>query len=112
MEQPALPEMKYSRAVIYKIDQVKRTVEQVWEYGKERGHNWYSPVTSLTEYQPDKNSVFVYSATAGADFDLTTGAMKGPFPTRTLTSSAGAKKNRPSKFSSTTPWAIRHGPSA
>ena len=36
MEQPALPEMKYSRAVIYKIDQVKRTVEQVWEYGKER----------------------------------------------------------------------------
>ena len=77
MEQPALPEMKYSRAVIYKIDQVKRTVEQVWEYGKERGHNWYSPVTSLTEYQPDKNSVFVYSATAGADFDLTTGAMKG-----------------------------------
>lgn len=77
MEQPALPEMKYSRAVIYKIDQVKRTVEQVWEYGKERGHNWYSPVTSLTEYQPDKNSVFVYSATAGADFDLNTGAMKG-----------------------------------
>lgn len=77
MEQPALPEMKYSRAVTYKIDQVKRTVEQVWEYGKERGHNWYSPVTSLTEYQPDKNSVFVYSATAGADFDLTTGAMKG-----------------------------------
>ena len=27
MEQPALPEMKYSRAVIYKIDQVKRTVD-------------------------------------------------------------------------------------
>ena len=23
------------------------TVEQVWEYGKERGHEWYSPVTSL-----------------------------------------------------------------
>ena len=76
MEQPALPEMKYSRAVIYKIDQVKRTVEQVWEYGKERGHNWYSPVTSLTEYQPDKNSVFVYSATAGAQFNFKTGAFE------------------------------------
>ena len=37
MEQPALVEMKYSRAVIYKIDQKKMTVEQVWEYGKERG---------------------------------------------------------------------------
>ena len=68
--------MKYSRAVIYKIDQVKRTVEQVWEYGKERGHNWYSPVTSLTEYQPDKNSVFVYSATAGAQFNFKTGAFE------------------------------------
>jgi hypothetical protein len=77
MEQPALPEMKYSRAVVYKIDQKKMTVEQIWEYGKERGHAWYSPVTSLTEYYQDKNSVFVYSATAGADFDLTTGAMKG-----------------------------------
>lgn len=33
-----------------------------------------SPVTSLTEYQADKDSVFVYSATAGANFDLSTGA--------------------------------------
>ena len=64
MEQPALPEMKYSRAVVYKIDQKKMTVEQVWEYGKERGFEWYSPITSVTEYQADKNSVFVYSATA------------------------------------------------
>ena len=74
MEQPALPEMKYSRSVIYKIDQKKMTVEQIWEYGKERGHEWYSPVTSLTEYQADKNSIFVYSATAGANFDLASGA--------------------------------------
>ena len=74
MEQPALPTDKYSRSVIYKIDQKKMTVEQVWEYGKERGHDWFSPVTSLTEYQADKNSVFVYSATAGASFDLASGA--------------------------------------
>ena len=63
MEQPALPSMKYSRAVVYKIDQKKMTVEQVWEYGKERGHSWYSPVTILA-----------YSATAGASFDLQSGA--------------------------------------
>ena len=74
MEQPALPEMKYSRSVVYRIDQKKMTVEQVWEYGKERGHEWYSPVTSLTEYQADKDSIFVYSATAGANFDLASGA--------------------------------------
>ena len=76
MEQPALPEMKYSRAVVYKVDQKKMTVEQVWEYGKERGHAWYSPVTSLTEYYQDKNSVFVYSATAGAQFNFKTGAFE------------------------------------
>ena len=74
MEQPALPSMKYSRAVVYRIDQKKMTVEQVWEYGKERGHEWFSPVTSLTEYNPDKNSILAYSATAGAAFDLQSGA--------------------------------------
>ena len=74
MEQPPLPEMKYSRSVVYKIDQKKMTVEQIWAYGKERGHDWYSPVTSLTEYQADKNSIFVYSATAGASFDMASGA--------------------------------------
>lgn len=65
MDQPALVEMKYSRAVVYKIDQKARTVEQVWQYGKERGFAWYSPVTSCTKYFGDKDSVVVYSATAG-----------------------------------------------
>ena len=74
MEQPALPEMKYSRAVVYKVDEKAGTVEQVWTFGEERGHDWFSPVTSLTEYHADKNSIFVYSATAGASFDIKTGA--------------------------------------
>ena len=62
-EQPALAEMKYSRAVVYKIDQQKMTVQQLWEYGKEQGHKWYSPVTSLAQYEGDKDSIMVYSAT-------------------------------------------------
>ncbi len=65
MDQPPLAEMKYSRAVIYKIDQDKKTIEQVWQYGKDRGFKWYSPVTSLTKYFADKDSIMVYSATAG-----------------------------------------------
>ena len=72
--------MKYSRAVVYKIDQKKMTVEQVWEYGKERGHDWYSPVTSLTRYEADKDSVMVYSATAGMDFSLSGGSSTPPRP--------------------------------
>ncbi|WP_206603284.1 aryl-sulfate sulfotransferase [Campylobacter blaseri] len=82
MEQPALPSMKYSRMVIYKIDQKNMTVEQIWEWGKERGNSLFSPVTSITEYQPDKDSVFGYFATAGTQFDFTTGAfLSEPSPT-------------------------------
>jgi len=81
IEQPAIASMKYSRAVIYKIDQKKMTIQQVWEYGKERGIDWFSPVTSLVEYQADKNSVMVYSATAGMQFDMGKGkAIGAPKP--------------------------------
>ena len=31
-------------------------------------------MTSLTEYHADHDSIFVYSATAGASFDIKTGA--------------------------------------
>ncbi|ASM34322.1 Putative arylsulfate sulfotransferase [Campylobacter sputorum subsp. bubulus] len=77
LEQPALSSMKYSRAVVYKIDQKNMTIEQVWEYGKERGGDWFSAVTSLTEYQGDKDSILVYSATAGMQFDLSKGVPVG-----------------------------------
>ncbi|MEQ4368514.1 aryl-sulfate sulfotransferase [Campylobacter jejuni] len=33
----------------------------IWQ---DRGNKWFSPVTSLTQYEPDKNSIMVYSATA------------------------------------------------
>lgn len=77
MEQPAISNMKYSRAVIYKIDQKKMTVEQIWEFGKDRGFDFYSSVTSLVEYQADKNSVMAYSAVAGMQFDIATGKPTG-----------------------------------
>ncbi len=64
--QPENPEEKYSRAVFYRIDQKKMTVEQIWEYGKNRGHELYSPVTSSVEYQKDKDSVLVYWASIGS----------------------------------------------
>ncbi|EDX3588625.1 aryl-sulfate sulfotransferase, partial [Salmonella enterica subsp. enterica serovar Kentucky] len=58
LEQPALPTMKYSRFVEYKIDEKKGTVQQVWEYGKERGYDFYSPITSVVEYQKDRDTMF------------------------------------------------------
>ena len=82
MDQPALQEDKYSRGVIYKIDQKKMTVEQVWEVGKDYGHSAYSPVTGLCQYQPDKNSVVVYYSTAGLTFNVKAGggSMTGEKP--------------------------------
>ena len=65
MEQPALADDKYTRGVVYKIDEKKMTVEQVWEVGKDFGHARYSPVTGLCQYQDDKNSIVVYYSTAG-----------------------------------------------
>ena len=65
MEQPALAEDKYSRGVVYKIDQKKMMVEQVYAVGEERGYEFYSPVTGLAEYSADKDSFLVYYSTAG-----------------------------------------------
>ncbi|WOT04909.1 aryl-sulfate sulfotransferase [Shewanella youngdeokensis] len=64
-EQPAIPSMKYSRAVEYKINEDDMTVEQVWEYGKERGYDWFSAITSVTNYEADKDTMFIFSASAG-----------------------------------------------
>ena len=65
MEQPAMPSMKYTRGVVYKVDQKKMTVEQVYAVGQEKGYDYYSPVTGLAEYMPDKDSFVVYYSTAG-----------------------------------------------
>ena len=40
----------YSRGVMYKIDTVNMTIEQIWEYGKERGSDFYSPYISNVLY--------------------------------------------------------------
>lgn len=40
----------YSRGVMYKIDTKKMTIEQVFEYGKERGSEFYSPYISDVDY--------------------------------------------------------------
>lgn len=61
-QQPENAAEKYSRAVMYRIDEKKGTVEQIWEYGKKRGHELYSAITSSVEYQADHDSIVVYWA--------------------------------------------------
>ncbi len=43
-------EKKYSRMVHYRIHQRELTVEQIWEYGKERGHELFSSIKSNAVY--------------------------------------------------------------
>lgn len=43
-------EDSYTRGVIYQIDTQNMTIEQRWEYGKERGSEFYSPYISDVDY--------------------------------------------------------------
>ncbi|MFA7689117.1 MAG: aryl-sulfate sulfotransferase [Bacilli bacterium] len=45
----------YSRGVIYKIDTNNMTINQVWQYGKERGSSYYSPYISDVDYYEDSH---------------------------------------------------------
>jgi arylsulfate sulfotransferase len=47
----------YSRAVEFKIDESKMTVQQVWAYGKDRGTETFSQIISSVQYYPGKNHI-------------------------------------------------------
>ena len=51
----------YSRAVEYKISEDNKTVEQVWQYGKERGEEFYSAIVSDVDYLSNSNNILVTS---------------------------------------------------
>ncbi len=48
---------KYSRAAEFKIDTAKMTVQQIWQYGKERDVECYSSIVSSVQLLPNSNHV-------------------------------------------------------
>lgn len=46
-------ENNYSRGVIYQLDKENKIIHQVWQYGKERGSEFYSPYISDVDYFND-----------------------------------------------------------
>ena len=50
-------EDSYSRGVIYEIDIENMTAKEVWEYGKERGSEFYSPYISDVDYIDDNHYI-------------------------------------------------------
>ena len=54
-------ELKYSRAVEYKINENNKTVEQIWQYGKERGNEFFSSIVSDVDYLTNTKNILVTS---------------------------------------------------
>lgn len=54
----------FSRGVRYRIDTEKMTIEQVWQYGKERGAEFFSPYICNVEYY-DEGHYLVHSGGIG-----------------------------------------------
>ncbi len=47
----------YSRAVEYAVDDKNKTVQQVWDYGREEGRRCYAIAVSSVQYLPETNNV-------------------------------------------------------
>ncbi|MBX3255577.1 MAG: aryl-sulfate sulfotransferase [Chitinophagaceae bacterium] len=47
----------YSRVVEYKVDETKKTVQQVWAYGRERGAESFSQALSGVQYLPQTGHI-------------------------------------------------------
>lgn len=51
----------YSRAVEYEINEDKKTVKQIWQYGKERGEEMFASIVSDVDYLPNSKNILVTS---------------------------------------------------
>lgn len=60
-----MPELRYSRIVQYRIDEKAKTVEQLWEFGKERGNGLFSDARGSTQYLPNGNILGYFSLIKG-----------------------------------------------
>ena len=56
----------YSRGVEYKIDEEAMTIQQVWQYGKERGAETYAEIVSDVDYLPITGNI-LYAPGARVD---------------------------------------------
>ena len=60
---------KYSRAVEYEINESEKSFELVWEYGKDRGEEVFSPFISDVDYLKDTNTRLITFGCIAIDYD-------------------------------------------
>jgi len=58
----------YSRGVEYTINESAMTIEQVWQYGKERGEEFYSFIISDVDYLPTTGNRLIMPGLANFSF--------------------------------------------
>ncbi len=54
-------ENNYSRAVEFHINEIQKTVTQVWEYGKERGNSFYSSIIGDVDFLHNTKNILITS---------------------------------------------------
>jgi arylsulfate sulfotransferase len=57
----------YSRGVEYKVNETDMTVEQIWQYGEERGPEFFSPIISDVDYLPTTQNRLIMPGTINFD---------------------------------------------
>jgi hypothetical protein len=68
-ETPMTTAQSYSRAVEYKVDELGRTVSEVWSYGGPEDEAFYSPFGGGTSWLPDTGNVLVTDSARITDVD-------------------------------------------
>lgn len=63
----------YSRAVAYRVNASDMTVQQIWQYGKERGGETYSQIVSDVDFHEAENNIVFMPGAAGR------GQAEGPY---------------------------------
>lgn len=63
---------RYSRGVEYEIDEENMTIKQVWQYGKERGREFFSSIISDVDFLPETETRLLTSGIIGGTPHYTT----------------------------------------
>jgi arylsulfate sulfotransferase len=74
----------YSRAVAYRIDEAAMTVQQVWQYGKERGSETFSRIVSDVDYHEAEDNVVFMPGAARSGEDRYGKMIEVDYTTRTV----------------------------
>lgn len=56
---------KYSRAVVFRVEDSNKTIQQIWQYGKERGAETYSRLVSDVDYLQNEDHMLFSPGSVG-----------------------------------------------